>query len=149
MLTYIEQALHKYAHVSISAREGNNRMEVPFVTCSRPLRAMAFRRKEFLQCEHGRVDVMEDFDVTLQLLRKGYQNMVITAYANDQRMTQMAGGCSDYRTHAVHEASAKKLAKLHPEFVKLRTKENKTGGEFAKRTEVTISWKAAYESAWS
>jgi hypothetical protein len=147
MVKRVYGLLHHFAHVAISARQGNNRMELPFEVNSRPLRALAYRKKEFLQCEHGRVRIMEDFDVTLQLLRMGFQNCVVTQYAQDQQQTQLPGGCSDYRTHAVHAQSVKALARLHPDFVKLRTKENKTGGDFGTRLEATIQWEKAWKSS--
>lgn len=149
-LRWIEAALDQHAHVSLSAREGNNRVgagppDTLVAENTRTLRVLAYRTEEFLACEHGRVDVMEDFDVNLQLLRRGLSNAVSFHWAQGQRMTNEAGGCSTYRTHEVHEASARRLAELHPEFVRLRQKENKSGGAFGHRTEVTISWKKAYD----
>lgn len=149
-LDWLERALDQHAHVSLSAREGNNRVgagppETLVAENTRTLRVLAYRTEEFLACEHGRVDVMEDFDVNLQLLRRGLSNAVSFHWAQGQKMTNEAGGCSTYRTHAVHEASARRLAELHPEFVRLRQKENKSGGAFGHRTEVTISWKKAYD----
>jgi len=146
MLEYVSELLTKFAHVAIGAREGNNRMELPYVRCSRPLRALAYRKEPFLKCEHGRTAIMEDFDITLQLFAMGYQNAVITRYAQDQPQTQAPGGCSDYRTHKLHEANVRRMAKMHNGFVKTRTKENKTGGEFGKRLELTIYWQRAWEA---
>jgi hypothetical protein len=152
MLAAVRQALDRYAHVAISAREGNNRLAWPYVLCNRPLRALAYRKDPFMGCEHGRVAIMEDFDVTLQLMKAGHANCIITKYAQDQVQTQMAGGCSDYRTHELHAKNVQKLAALHDPFVKLRWKENLGGGEFGRRQEATIYWKKAYDSAlgeWS
>lgn len=149
MMQTVEEYLGTYAQVSISSREGNNRFGVgpaPMAqTDTRALRALAFRVKEFNACEHGRVEVMEDFDVQLQLLRKGFHNVVFAYWAHDQQMTNASGGCSTYRTHELHERSAHKLAELHPGLVSLRQKENKTDrGKFGTRTEVTVQWKKAY-----
>lgn len=146
-LATIETALDTYAHAAIGAREGNNTLPYPFAECRRPLRALAYRKREFLACEHGRVEIMEDFDVTLQLLRKGYKNYVTTAWAQDQYVTASEGGCSDYRDHALQAKNVKRMAALHPDFVKLRWKENKHGGDFGKRQEATIYWAKAYKSA--
>jgi hypothetical protein len=146
MLIYVHRLLDLYAHVAISAREGNNRLDYPWVTNSRPLRALAYRKGPFIECEHGRVAIMEDFDVTLQLLKMGYRNCILTAYAQDQPGTQAPGGCSDYRTHALHEANVRKMHKLHGDLVKLRQKENKTGGEFGTRLEATIYWEKAHKA---
>lgn len=152
-LHIVEQLMLKqgYDHIGISAREGNNRGGVgapPLLhDAQRTLRALAFNTNAFLTMEHGRVDVMEDFDIHLQLLRSGHKTGTIYYWAQGQKMTNAPGGCSIYRTHEVHEQSAHRLAELHPGFVRLRQKENKTDREgFGTRTEVTISWKKAAKS---
>lgn len=148
MIGYIETLLREgYGAVGVSPREGNNRFTGNISINTRLIRVLAFNTLQFLACKHGRVDVMEDFDVLLQLLRKGIQNAMIVHYAQGQKQTQEAGGCSDYRSHQVHEASARKLAELHKGFVRLHDKQNKSGGEFGTRKEVTIYWKKAYENS--
>lgn len=144
MLNLISDSLRKYVHVAVSAREGNNRLPYEGLENARPLRALAYRKREFLEVEHGRVKIMEDFDVSLQLIKKGYKNLVISQWTHSQRQTQMAGGCSDYRTKELHAAEVEKFASLHPGLVKLRQKVNKTGGDFGHRLEATIYWQKAY-----
>lgn len=158
MLATVERVLDTYAHAGIADRvagsrvvaggsfvEGTGKAMVQLDT--RLLRALAYRRTEHLACEHGRVDVMEDFDIALQLLAKGYHSANIAWWVQDQRSTQWKGGCSTYRTHELHERSARRLAELHPHVVSLRQKVNKGGGDFGTRTEVTIQWRKAYASA--
>lgn len=149
MLLAVHWWLDAYAHVSISAREGNNRIGTGDkklrADCTRTLRALAYRSQDFLAMKHGRVSVMEDFDVNLQLLEAGIPNTCLHYWAQGQGMTNAPGGCSTYRTHELHEASARRLAELHPGIVSLRQKENKTDRSgFGTRTEVTIAWKKAY-----
>jgi len=133
-----------YCAVGIAPRQGFNTRSYKNEENTRIIRTLGFKKKDFLECEHGRVEVMEDFDILLQLLKKGHPNLLLTGYAQDQTMTNMAGGCSTYRTHAVHDAAAHKLAELHGGYVRLRQKVNKTGGAFGTRTEVTIFWKKAF-----
>lgn len=144
-------ALTEYPMVGISAREGNNYAgtgPAPLIKeCTRSMRFYAFRTADFLSIDAGRMPEMADFDTALQFLRRGQKNAVLYYWAQHQPGTQAPGGCEAYRTHATHEAAAKKLAELHPDFVSLRTKTNKSGGEFGTRTEVTVQWRKAYESA--
>lgn len=147
MLHYLEKILDKYVHIAISARGSNHGMRqyYPGKIATRPLRVLGYRKKQFLACEHGRVSIMEDFDVTLQLLSKGYPNYVSLHYAQDQYKTQIPGGCSDYRDHELHAANVRKMAKLYPKWIKLVEKNNSTGGAFGKRLEANIKWQAALE----
>lgn len=148
MWLMVEHMLEDYAHVGVSARQGNNNMGVGGYELmeknTRTLRVLCYRTRDFLKAQHGRVPVMEDFDVNLQLLRMGRPNLNIGWWSQDQKMTNAPGGCSTYRTHQLHEQAAHKLAELHAPYVKLRQKVNKTGGEFGTRTEVTIFWKKAF-----
>lgn len=143
--------LDTYASVGISSREGNNRSGVGCVhdtnmvsVATRVMRMFGCRTADWLEMEHGRVDVMEDFDLQLQLLRAGRGNCCLFYYANGQKQTNSPGGCSTYRSHEVQDRSARRLQELHPEFVRLRQKQNKTDAAgLGTRTEVTISWKRA------
>ena len=147
----MEEHLDRYAHVAISLRQGNNNFgpgPSPLLAeCGRGIRCVGYRTKEFNELEHGRVRIMEDIDVTLQLLRKGMPNAILHWWAQDQKQTNAPGGCSVWRTKEVQEEEAMKLHALHPEFTKPRLKENKTGGDFGTRTELTVFWKAAYQSS--
>lgn len=157
MLEWTDRMLDDYAHVSVSPRQANNVMEKgDSRTClkynKRTIRYLAYQTSPFLQMKHGRVPVMEDFDVNLQLLRSGRKNVVSYWWAQDQRETGSQGGCSSYRTLETHDAAARKLAELHHPFVKLRTKKNKGASTkfamgFVERTEVTIYWEKAYQSS--
>lgn len=147
MFNVVEQALSHYAHVAISARGGNNTLGYPYVENKRPLRALAYRTKEFLRVKHGRVAIMEDFDVTLQLMKLGFANCVITKYAQDHFSTQLPGGCSDYRSHELHARNVLKMERLHRPFITVKEKMNRTGGEFGKRIDATIYWQKAWKSS--
>lgn len=160
MVNWIESALDDYAHVGISPRDAakTNSVETggkPLVLLNkRTLRTLCYRTKEFMAMKHGRVEVMEDFDVNLQLIEAGFWNCQTYWWTNDQRQTGSPGGCASYRSHEVQDRSARKLAELHKPFVELRTKENKanvvaSAAAFRTRTEVTIQWeKCAKAHGW-
>lgn len=153
MFQYIETLLDKYAHGAISPREGNNRVgdgdrEELNRENTRAMRFHFFRTHEYALMEHSRLTDVEDFDFTLQMLRRGYKNVVPYWYGQGQAKTQSPGGCSIYRDNAMHDEQVRKLQSFHPDFVRLRHKQNKTDADgFGSRTEVTIQWKAAYESS--
>lgn len=152
MLWAIDHYLDRFASVGISSREGNNRVgiggphdENMISVSTRVMRMFGCRTADWLEMEHGRVEVMEDFDLQLQLLRAGRGNCCLYYWANGQKMTNSPGGCSTYRTHEVQDRAARELQRLHgSDIVKLREKRNKTDAEgLGTRTEVTIGWKRA------
>lgn len=131
--------------VGISMRQGNNRLLPEGNRNTRLNGCIIYKRDIFLAAEHDRVNPMNDFDVNLQLLRQGYNNHLISQYCYNQPGTQSPGGSSDYRTEETQAKAAHRLAELHPGFVSIRKKQNKTGG-LRERTEVTVQWKKARES---
>lgn len=137
--------------VGVSMRQGNNRLEWNGNANTRLNGCIIYRRSMFLDeaIIHDRMNPMNDFDVNLQLLRSGRDNHLIAEFCYNQGGTNAPGGSSDYRTLETQAASAHKLAELHPGFVNIRQKANKTGGEFGNRTEVTVFWKKARQSASS
>jgi hypothetical protein len=94
-----------------------------------------------------RLEVMEDFDVTLQLLRLGYKNANLARWCNEQVNSNEAGGCSIYRTMTLQSKCAQKLARLHPAFVKLTQRQTKTSWGGQPRHDVIVQWRKAFESS--
>lgn len=143
------EALESVPHVGIAAREGANRDTSETRMNTRIMRVLGYDRS-VLQKESitfGRMAVMEDFDVALRLLRLGYDNVVLNEWANNQAGSGKEGGCSHFRTPELHAASASKLAAFHPGFVKVVKKTTKGAWGGGERTDVTIQWKKARESA--
>lgn len=90
---------------------------------------------------HGRLSTHEDMDVCLQLLTKGYPNLVNFTFVVDQKFGN-PGGCTKERTLEINNADSLKLAELHPGFV--RTTEKTYVGS-PNRVEVVCSWLKALE----
>jgi hypothetical protein len=136
-----------HIHVGLSARQGNNRVMVEVSRVTRMMNAYAYDVVALarLNVKFNRVPVMEDFDLTLQLLRMGHPNVVIYKYCWNQRGSNSEGGCSTYRTAMMQKRAALKLKKLHPDFVKVVEKEG--WNNMPVRYDVNIQWKKAYASA--
>lgn len=135
-------------HCGISAREGNNRVTDDYVDCTRMMRVLGWKVgvMKTLPIKFDRMQLMEDFDVTLQLLTLGYHNRVLYTYAQGQKSSNEDGGCSTYRTPELQEHCAKKLKSHFPDFVDVVEKVTKTSWGGGTRTDVRIKWKKAYQS---
>lgn len=149
MLSDIEHLLDSYAHVGVSTREGGNRDVDKYVTNTRLLRVLGYRCDVFTTnlIRFNRIELMEDFDVTLQLLEDGYQNIRLNWIVHNQRSSNAPGGCSTYRTLERQAAAAKALKELHPHFVETVIKKTKTAWNGKERTDVRIQWLKAFNSA--
>lgn len=146
LMKWFDVSLESHAHAAVSMREGNNRVEGKGaqVEATRGIRMVGYcvTTLDLLGVRfRPEVDGREDLDMTLQLLRHGFPNVVTHHWAQGQKVANAPGGLSEYRDVAHSDASARKLAELHPGFVKLRDKVNTSGGEFGVRTETTIYWK--------
>lgn len=89
----------------------------------------------------GRLSTHEDMDVCLQLLTKGFPNMVNHSFVVDQKFGN-PGGCTNERTVEINNADSIKLAELHPGFVRV-TQKDYSGS--TPRIEVVCSWMKALE----
>lgn len=145
----IEKSLDKYAHVGVLAREGGNRVLESKRECTRMMRVLAYDAKVLSEelIHFDRLPLQEDFDVTLQLLRKGYKNLVLCEWVHGQGTSNAKGGCSHFRTIEMHNENVKKLAALHPGFVSIVEKQTKGAWNGQARLDVMVQWKKAYESS--
>lgn len=88
----------------------------------------------------------EDFHVALQLINKGYSNVVFQHYRTQPAtVTHAAGGCSDYRDLQNHNLGQQTLADLYPDYVKVYDKDMLNGpyaGQSIKG--LRIRWKQAW-----
>jgi hypothetical protein len=138
-------------HAGVSAREGNNRISKDYLFNVRMMRVASYNvtRVRKLGIRFDRLICKTDFDVTLQLLRKGQPNWVSYYFAQGQyKGSNASGGCSEYRTMEVLTTAAYELARLHPEFVTVVKKYTKTAwGGNTERTDVRIQWKKAFISS--
>jgi hypothetical protein len=152
MIELLQQwlSIDGFIHVGLAARQGSNHFLGPetYRDVARMMNAYAYDTHALkkLGVELGRIPVMEDFDLTLQLLKKGYPNRVSYQYVWNQRGSGAEGGCSSYRTAEMQTMAAQQLQKYHPGYVTIITK---TAGTVWKgmeeREDVTIQWQKAWE----
>lgn len=156
MLNKLESSLDAYAHVGLMAREGGNRVPVgpsmkpvPVLEATRMMRVLGYRAATVrgVGARFDRLATKQDFDMTLQLLRAGLPNAVLTEFVHNQAGSNTEGGCSAYRDDKMMARSANGLKKLHSDFVKVVTKETKTSWGGGERVDVQVAWKKALASA--
>ena len=110
-----------FVHGAISIRKGNHFVEEDFRDCANAKDCLFFNRDVLLQ-ENARLDrlkTMQDFDITLQLMSKGYPNRVGYNWCCDQINPAAEGGTMLYRTPEVQKEAAHRLAELWPDYVKV------------------------------
>lgn len=145
----MDHQLEGHPHVGFAAREGANRVTTSVVTNTRIMRVLGYNRRVLLDegIRFDRIELMEDFDVALQLLEKGHPNLILNNYAHNQAGSGKAGGCSTFRTPAKQAQAAHALAALHPRYVQVVEKTTKGSFGGGTRTDVKIQWKKAYNDA--
>jgi hypothetical protein len=152
MLDQIEGRLDLYPHVGIAPREGGNRNTEQVLRNTRIMRVLGYDR-HYLRTHNitfAPMPVMEDFHVSLQILKSGKDTLVLNNWCNNQAEGSDApGGCSSYRTMALQAEAARLLADLHKPYVSVVEKETKTAWGGGTRTDVVVYWKKARQHAAS
>lgn len=138
-----------FAHVGIGRKNLIHTMqEVEEVTRMNDAYAYDVAQVQAVGARFDRQPLMEDYDMTLQLLRAGLPNRVTYHWCWDQRGSNQAGGCSDYRTAAMQAQCARQLAAAHPGLVTVVERTAKTGWDgMQERLDVRVAWKKAYAQA--
>jgi hypothetical protein len=145
MVEWLYAKAAEYGHATISPAQFNNAHPDDFeeVCAARSVLAFDLELLRRERIEIDRVPSKNDYDITLQLFRKGIKN--ICAYNMCHKQVagpNLKGGCTPYRNEALHQEASEKLAALHPGYVKVVVK-TKPQWPFP-RHDVTIQWKKAY-----
>jgi hypothetical protein len=128
-------------HAGFGSRLFNNNQEPGWKTAQRMQYVLGYYLPVVRDvCELGRIETREDMDYALQLLSAGYPNMVCHSFVVEQARGYGAkGGCHGQRTTESGNADARKLAELHPGYVRVVSKEY----EGHPRDEVVCRWSTA------
>lgn len=136
------------AHCGITPRSLNWQHPGPFMTNTRMMHVLAYNVPVVLRAgcsfTHGVPSTfsMDDFHMTLQLFAVGYGNRVDVDNCTSPSASNSAGGASLWRTLQTQNASAERLAELHPGFVNVKIKQRWQGMD-GDRKDVIIQWQKA------
>lgn len=139
---------YRFAQASLSLRQGNHLVPEDWGYGKRYSGFLLYDLHQLEDIKLRRVPTMQDFDICMQLTRKGRPSAVCYRYAcGEMGGNNAPGGASPYRTLAMQEEAAKKLTKLHAPFVKLIQKHTKSSwGGNATRYDVMMYHQKALKS---
>lgn len=147
---WLDRALTKYAHASWGVRALDLESEDEMIVGGRGMHVLGYNLDvvkkvgaRFTKGMPEKYAVMEDFNMTLQLLKAGFPNAISLEWRSSPCASNAPGGCSTWRTPKVIAASANRLVNLHKPFVKLREKKAKWEGIEGNQVDVTVQWKRA------
>ena len=131
----------EFPHVGFGPRQGNHLEEAGWKSPARMMYTLGYYLPIVNECRWDLLELREDLCVTLQLLLKGYSNVIWNTTVVDQK-DNAPGGCSTYRTLEMSDAEAQKLANLYPNYVSVVQRDYETS---LPRKEVKVQWKKALE----
>jgi hypothetical protein len=153
IFNWVESTLDTYAHCALSERTAGFSDRQETVESTKGIQVVGYNLK-MVQESGARFNkdvpdwfFIEDFHMTIQLLKKGYPNLVSRKYRHSAAPSNELGGCSKFRTSKRMKEASKILERLHPEFVKAVQKETKSAWGGGTRWNVRVQWKKAYESS--
>lgn len=145
MLNLLWSAMEEVHVVGLASRSGANRDVTPWRKNQRLWDVMGFRmdtvRKEGFSY---RQPFMEDFDLQLQFLTRGYPTAMLNMFTKDDFGSNSDGGCSTYRDEMGQKKAALMLWEEWPDFVKPRKAKGWNG--IGERTDVRVAWAKAYKA---
>lgn len=147
MLDVLWELMDDYPVVGLASRGGANR-ETAYLRLNQRLWDVMGFRMDVLRREgfRYRQDLMEDFDLHLQFLTRGYPSAMLNAFTKDDFGSNAPGGCSTYRDATMQHAASLDLVLDWPDFVSLRETKNDWGNGMEARMDVRVQWGKAYKS---
>lgn len=136
-----------YPMVGLSSRQGNNHYQGNYEYLVRIMTVYALNIEMLkkLNIRFDEMELMEDFNVALNLIKNGFITVINTEFAFGQKSSNAKGGCSEYRTQERQSKNARLLVKKHKPFVKLVKKTTKSWKGLEEREDVLIYWKKAHQ----
>lgn len=151
MIRMVEEKMDEgYVHGGLAVNNTPPSPE-PFNYCSRIYTNVFYSEKLPVSEVTWYVDkkqCAQDFYVNLQLLTKGYQNVVFNHFRVDTAATNAKGGVETYRTIEWNNKWQDFIAESFPQFAETYEKVQASGPWAGKvKKALRIKWKKAYESS--
>ena len=127
--TLLKQLLDGVAHVGMCNRLAAAGAKVAWRENAH-IQQTLFYRADILRREKIRFDrvrLMQDLDVNLQLLQRGYPNKVCTKFSFNARDYRTSGGCQAYRDDALVKHVGGQMELLHPDITRLTPNRKRDG----------------------
>ena len=138
----------KFGQVGISFRSINFAIKEKYKEVQNVYSMFGFNRELFnslgLKCNNS--VFLEDMQITLGLISKGYKNRVSYEYAIHQ-VSGQDGGCSTYRTHKNQKQSVLAVNKLFPKHTTIIRRTGKDDGW--RDYDLRVKWREAYNQGVS
>jgi hypothetical protein len=150
---WIESALKRVPHCGWGVRFNDFDTEEEIRSPGRMMHCLAYDLKVIneLNARFSKgvapTHVMDDFNMTLQLLTAGYRNEISLIWRCAPSASNSRGGASTWRTVAIHNESARRMAQRFPDYVSIREKKNWKGMEGEPMLDITAQWRKAYEKS--
>lgn len=140
--------LNSYMHASIASKYRNLDKTRTVRENARMQCVLGYQKNVVKYGRFDRVILSQDLDMTLQLLKQGYPNIVNMEFSYHQ-VGQSAGGVSGYRTVEMLQQNALDLTRLHPGIVKV-TRKKETNPNWIKmgvtdRPHFKVMWQRAFK----
>ena len=152
---WISYCLDFYTEVGVSSRPGNDKVHEPFRINERCYTCQGLRSDVLHQLgiefsglyKKSGIMFLEDFYLTITLLKRGYPNIVLYDFVADADHGRK-GGNSEFRSRENNDAAWKAFAKEFPGLVTLKlVNGNSWHGDMGQlRYEGIISWSKAFNS---
>lgn len=148
MLGRLEAMLRQVPLAGLDNRSGANRRVPPVQNNGRmhDVQCVDVEVARQVGIRFDRIRFMEDFQVVLEFLTRGYPTALLTTHCKDDIGSNTAGGCSLYRDSEGQAEAAHALREMYPGFVRLTTRPGWAGEMSLPRTDVQVQWKKAYEA---
>lgn len=147
MFDYMEHLLDDYPLVGVHPRQMGHYAKPPFVENGRIICMQGINRRLIGPVKVDQFPILADVVLNCTILSRGQKNAILTTHFQDHGPCQAPGGCSVYRTPAMHRAAMEYVTSRFAPFlspVERKTKDKWLANEEGVRYDYKGQWKRLY-----